>query len=160
AVHEREGLGQRDALAGDVGLAHPGLRLLAAAAHARPGRQAVHHHEAHVVPGAAIALAGVAQADDEAHILGARAPGYFFSFFSAFSALGSAGASPSATVLPFLMSSGSAAPASSATAASGAATTSSARGATTWAITSSGSVTILTLGGAWISETRTCFPSS
>src|SRR5258708_2027529 len=61
------------------------------------------------------------------------------------------------------MTSGSAVAASapSATAASAtAAGASSARGATTWAITSSGSVRTLTLSENLSSETRTCLPSS
>src|SRR6185503_18414348 len=166
AVHEGERLDETHLLAAHLRFRDERVRLVPPARHPGPGGESVHHHEAGVVAGPAVALARVPQTHHQAPgAPDACLVGYFFSFFSAFfsgfsAALGSSAVSPSATALPFLMTSGSAAAPSAAGAASATAATSSARGATTCAITMSGSVRILTLSGALISATRTCLPIS
>src|SRR6266545_350922 len=166
AVHEGERLGEADFLAADRRLRDERVGFFPPARHPSAGGERVHHHEAGVVAGPAVALPRVPQTHHQAHgAPDACVVGYFFSFFSAFfsgfsAALGSSATSPSTGALPFLMTSGSATSPSAAGAASATGATSSARGATTCAITMSDSVRMVTLSGALMSATRTCLPIS
>ena len=74
------GLTSSDVLARQLRLRHQASRLVASRCRARRGGERVDHHEADVVPGAAVALAGVAQSPTTRRM----ASVYFFSFFSAF----------------------------------------------------------------------------
>ena len=162
-VHEGEWLDEQDRLARQLRGRHQASSLLAARRCAGALGESVDDHVADVVPGAAVALARVAQAHHEPHP--ASATSFPSSRPSRLSRPSPASrllspASPSATALPFLMTSGSAASAAAAAASAAGATSSSARGTTTCAITTSGTVRILTLAGSFSSETRKCLPSS
>ncbi len=132
-VHEGLRLQQDHLIAAEVPLADLALKARAPRRKAVIRGNAVNGHEADIVAVRLVLPAGVAQPDDQPHrrpvcIFQCSRGRFYFSFSSSFS------------VLPFLMTSGSAgAVGAAASAAAGAG--SSAFGATTWTIIRSGSLT-------------------
>src|SRR5688572_9660931 len=144
AVHERQRLGHeqrigaellRDERLGDLRRPHRQRQLM-------PPGDLVDHQEPDVVARVAILAPGVPEADNQLH--------YFFGV----------GSSPSFSVLPFLMTSGSAGAAGAAAAAaspSAGAATSSAFGRTTWTSIVSGSLSAFHFGFSGRSRSRTAW---
>src|SRR5579871_3045008 len=66
-VHEGLGLDEENLLAILVELGDPGLKAILKTAHSRATGQAVHHHEADIVPRVRVPPAGIAQAYDDFH---------------------------------------------------------------------------------------------
>src|SRR6185436_907564 len=144
AIHERQRLGHHPRRLAKA-LGHERFRHLPWRHRPRelvPPRELVGHHEADVVPRLAILLARVAQPDDQTHD-----NRYFLSFLSL------SAPSSSLSVLPFLMTSGSA-PAAAGAASAAAVADSSAFGITTWTSIVSPSVTGFHLASA-VTTSRT-----
>src|SRR5271165_5475373 len=152
-VHESFRLGQHHVGFADAG--PRGLRATVAVVHPHAALfgNTVHRQKPHVMRCELVFDARIAEPDDQFH-----AAYFFFSDFSAFSAFSAfsppAAASPSASCLPFLMTSGSAVVAAASTPSTGAATTTSFT-AVTWAIAWFASVMNLILSLCGRSDTRT-----
>src|SRR5713101_4201863 len=183
-VHIRLGLGQQDFLPSQLPPPDVRFRLRPFDANCAALRQPVHDKKTQVVRRPGVFRAGIAEADDQPHQRGrpparvhrlvcATPPGrdvirsstpptrcYFsFSLGLALVSTSPSASSPSSTsFLPFLMTSGSAGAASATTSAS-AGFSSSARRATTCAITRCGSLTsFIFWGSSGRSAARSCLP--
>src|SRR5215469_16427748 len=153
-IHVGFGLGQHDIFVADARPRRLGVAVAIVHHHTALFGNAVHRQKPQVVRCELVLDARIAEPDDQFH-----AAYFFFSAFSAFSCFSPpSAASPSASCLPFLMTSGSATAASASAPSTGAASTTSFT-AVTWAIAWFSSVMNLILSLCGRSLTRSVCPN-